>query len=140
MAQFDVILLGGGRLVLTFPEGTDPATAGGFMEQAQAYLDSGQPIAVMSGVGKIIDNRPLNEQSLTKITTHDRSSGRYHTRYIEVQLNGDERILVDERCQADQSGKYDVVEEVPESATRDVLCYYCYPPVEVDRGHTAGPI
>jgi hypothetical protein len=57
-----------------------------------------------------------------------------------VQVNGNERIVVDERCQADQSGKYDVLEAVPESADRNTLCYYCYPPVEVEREPTAGPI
>ena len=140
MPQFDVILQGGGRLALVLPEGTDPATAGSFMDVARAHMESGAPIAILNGVGRIIDNRPLNEQELTRVTTRDRSSGKYHVRYIEVQLNGDERTLVDERCQADQSGSYDVVEEVPEASTRDVLCYYCYPPVEEDRGYTAGPI
>lgn len=141
MARYDIILQGGGKLILAAEEGQlRNDEAGAIMRGLQEYIDSGQPIAVLNGVGKIIDNRPLNEQNLTKITTCDRSSGKYHERWIEVQLDGNERILTDERCQADQSGNFDVVEAPREGADRNELCYYCYPPVENAVTYTAGPI
>lgn len=136
-----LILQGAGTMSLVAPEGAPPREAAALRQALEAHTKSRLPVSIFYGIGEIIDNRPLNEQNLTKITTRDRSSGRYHSRYIEVQENGDERTLVDERCQTDQSGNYDVLEAVPQSADRDTLCFYCFPPVdEVEREPTAGPI
>jgi len=141
MARFDVILQGGGKIVLAIPEGAlRKDEAGQMMHDLQSHIDSGRPITMINGVGDIIDNRPLNERNVTPILTRDRSSGKYHERYVVVQTDGGERMVTDERCQADQSGKFDVVDELPEAADRNVLCYYCFPPVEKTDEYTAGPV
>lgn len=124
---FDVILQGGGRILLSFDGSLDPDEMGTFTEHFKRAQEDGRPLMSIAGVRHIIDNRAINEQSPTRIITCDRSSGRYHYRYIEVQENGNERILVDERCQTDQSGKFDVLTEIPESADRNTLCRFCMP-------------
>lgn len=124
---FDIILQGGGQVLLVFKGDPDPDEVGAFSQQVEKHLASGRPVTMLVGADKIIDNRPMNEQSPTRIITRDRSSERIHFRYIEVQENGAERTLVDERCQTDQSGKFDVLTEVPESADRNTLCRWCFP-------------
>lgn len=64
---------------------------------------------------------------IRQVITQDRSSGRYH---IRIEVNG--RRLVDERCNLDQAGAYDVVDVLPSDADRKVLCGWCFP--------DAGPI
>ncbi len=140
MANHKLILQGGGRMTLVTEPSTTLKEVEGLHQAFTAYEKEGAPLSLFSGIAEIIDNRPLNERNVTPITTRDRSSGKYHERYVVVQTNGGERIAVDERCQADQSGSYDVVEAPREGADRNELCYYCYPPVEVQREHTAGPI
>jgi hypothetical protein len=140
MKGMKLVLQGGGRMTLVAEPGIRPEEFGALKQALKAHEDDGAPITMFGGIDEIIDNRPLNERNVTPIVTRDRSSGKYHERYVVVQVNGNERIVVDERCQADQSGKYDVLEAVPESADRNTLCYYCYPPVEVEREPTAGPI
>lgn len=138
--RYDVILQGSGRLVLVFKGGdADKAVIGQFMDAARRHLEEGLPIAVLSGVRDIIDNRPLNERMLTPILTRDRSDGRYHTRYIAVHEQGHERLLADPKCKVDPE-KFDVVESLPESLDRNVLCYECFPPVEREVTATAGAI
>lgn len=124
---FDLILQGGGRMVLSFDEGLNPDEVGAFAEHFKRSQEQGVPVTSIVGVRKIIDNRPMNERAPTRIITRDRSNGRIHYRYIEVQENGHERMLVDERCQSDQSGKFDVLEQVPEAADRNMLCRFCMP-------------
>lgn len=129
-AKFDVILQGGGRMVLAFLDpNITPDEVGAFKVEFEKMVLAGGPITAVAGAGQIIDNRPANEQTLTKITTVDRSSGRYHERWIEVQLDGNERMLTDERCQADQSGRFEVLPVVPDSADENTLCRYCFPGV-----------
>ena len=55
------------------------------------------------------------------VHTRDRSSGRYHVRY-----RIDNRLVVDERCNLDQSGAYDEVEP-PADVEIGLLCKYCHP-------------
>lgn len=64
------------------------------------------------------------------VTTRDRSSGRYHVRY---QLG--RRLLVDERCNLDQAGSYEVMprgtqadrgDGVLVGAEPSLLCQYCF--------------
>ena len=131
--KYDVILQGGGRMVLAFKDPTiSPEEVGMYSHEVERHLASGRPIMMMIGVGEIIDNRGMNEKNLTKIVTVDRSSGRYHERWIEVQLDGNERILTDERCQADQQGRFEVLPEgVPPSADENTLCKFCWPPLRL---------
>lgn len=129
--SFDIILQGSGTVLLSLKDQINPDEAGEVMRRAEAHLASRRPITLINGVDQIIDNRPMNERSPTRITTVDRSSGKYHERWIEVQLDGNERVLVDERCQTDQSGRYDVLPEgPPESADVNTLCRWCYPAVK----------
>lgn len=62
---------------------------------------------------------------VTQIITRDRSSGRYHKRY-RITEDGQTRTVVDERCQTDQSGGYDVVAAPRVIKGRKELCKYCF--------------
>jgi hypothetical protein len=71
-----------------------------------------------------------------QITTRDRSSGRFHKRYI---ING--RTVVDERCNLDQAGAYDVMPQVSRASRGDgvpigtdpaLLCKFCFGDTEAD--------
>jgi hypothetical protein len=138
--RFDVILQGGGRIMVAFREpNIRPDEVGSFQQAAQAHLDAGLPITAMAGVEKIIDNRPENERNLTVLITRDRSSGRYHLRYLTVHERGFERLLADPKCKVDPE-KFDIVEALPESADRNVLCDECFPELRVVREYTAGPV
>lgn len=57
------------------------------------------------------------------VYVRDDSSGRIHKRRRDGA-----RFLVDERCNADQSGAYSVIENV-EAADYDALCGHCFPAV-----------
>lgn len=65
-----------------------------------------------------------------QITTRDKSSGRFHRRYL---ING--RYMVDERCNLDQAGGYEVMESkgqsplagIPLGTDLDLLCKWCFP-------------
>lgn len=60
---------------------------------------------------------------ITEIITRDISSGQHHRRYRQTFEGGSTRILVDERCQTDQSGGYYIVSTAP----LDSRCEYCWP-------------
>lgn len=64
------------------------------------------------------------DENLDIVLTRDRSSGRVHRR---MRHGG--RLMVDERCQTDQSGAFEVVEAeaLPANAAR---CRFCFPPEE----------
>lgn len=64
------------------------------------------------------------------VTTRDRSSGRFHQRF---PLN--RRLLVDERCNLDAAGAYDVMprggradrgDGIPVGTEEGLLCKYCF--------------
>ena len=68
---------------------------------------------------------------MQEVTTRDRSSGRFH---IRVLYGG--RMLVDERCNLDQAGAYDIMPRgtradrgrgVPVGTDDKMLCQYCFP-------------
>jgi hypothetical protein len=120
-----VILKGDGQMLFATDRDLAPEEAESLKQRFLQWQTSGMPIGVMGGVTEIVDARPPEEQGLRRIFTRDRSSGRYHTRYVE-SVKGRPRILVDERCNTDQAGKYDVVDEVPASADENTLCRYCY--------------
>lgn len=123
-----LVLQGNGLILAVMPPGTAAEEAGAVKEKIEKALTSGTPVSVITGIGEIIDNRPTEERALTSIITRDKSSGRYHRRRIEHTEDGDDRILVDERCQTDQAGRYDVLDGgVPESADDDTLCRFCWP-------------
>jgi hypothetical protein len=60
------------------------------------------------------------------ILTRDRSSGRVHRR---VRIGKSATLLVDERCNTDQSGAYDVIDST-EGIEPDALCRWCFPEIE----------
>ncbi len=60
------------------------------------------------------------------ILTRDRSSGRVHRR---VRIGDRRGFLVDERCNADQSGAYEVIAST-EGIEPDALCRWCFPEIE----------
>jgi hypothetical protein len=77
------------------------------------------------------------------ILTKDRSNGRFHKRYAEVQsgydardpLRSASRILVDERCNTDQSGSYTIVNEYEVAVSQpEARCRYCFPMDVTDHG------
>lgn len=75
------------------------------------------------------------------VITKDKSSGRFHRRYREVLTDRDsgvsvDRLLTDERCQADQSGEFsewpkhtraDRGDGIPVGTDEDLICAYCWP-------------
>lgn len=137
--RYKIILQGGGRMLISVPKEMGKDEAGAFIGDVQRHLDAGLPIGMLLGVDEVLDNRPMNERITTPILTRDRSSGTYHTRYLAVHERGHELLLVDPRCKADPE-KFDVVEALPESHDRNVLCYRCFPPVEHEVTPTAGAI
>ncbi len=60
------------------------------------------------------------------ILTRDRSSGRVHRR---VRIGTNAALLVDERCQTDQSGDYEVIGST-EGIEPDALCRWCFGEIE----------
>ncbi len=60
------------------------------------------------------------------ILTRDRSSGRVHRR---LRIGDRRGFLVDERCNADQSGDYEVLAST-EGIEPDALCRWCFPEIE----------
>jgi len=69
------------------------------------------------------------------LTTRDLSSGRYHHRY-----RVEDRLLVDERCNLDQAGAYEIVQGhlgngpfagIPLGTNLDLLCKWCFPLAKV---------
>jgi hypothetical protein len=122
---YKVILKGDGQMLFATDRNLTPEEAESLQQRFLQWKVSGMPIGVMGGVSEIIDDRPPDQQGLTRIFTRDRSSGRYHTRYIE-KVKGRPRRLVDERCNLDQAGKYDVVDEIPASADENTLCKHCF--------------
>lgn len=57
------------------------------------------------------------------VFTRDLSSGTVHKR-----VRDGDRLLVDERCNLDSAGKYEVVTSLD---TNEDLCGYCFPVVDV---------
>lgn len=69
--------------------------------------------------------------TVEEIVTRDNSSGRFHKRY----RIGD-RLLVDERCNLDQAGDFEVMPQmsraidgrgVPVGTDATMLCKWCFP-------------
>lgn len=82
--------------------------------------------------------------TVEEIVTRDKSSGRFHKRFIissrgfdaDQSLKRAQRILTDERCNLDQAGSYDVMPTisraidgrgVPVGTDESLLCEYCFP-------------
>lgn len=123
-----LVLQGDSKFMLIFDEKTRPAEMGEFGQRLEAQVASGKPVTLLGGISAILDNRPSLSEALEEKVTRDKSSGRYHRRYTET-IGDKVRTLVDERCQADQSGRYEVLVAIPESATDNELCAYCWAPV-----------
>jgi len=58
--------------------------------------------------------------SLQRVLTRDLSSGRIHERFLDGN-----RLVTDERCQADQSGAWEAIGDVSD-VPADRLCRYCF--------------
>lgn len=65
----------------------------------------------------------VQEPSPKLFITMDRSSHRVHER-----IRYKDRWFVDERCQTDQSGSFDIIEDVS-NLDRDQFCGFCFPRV-----------
>jgi hypothetical protein len=122
---YKVILKGDGQMLFATDRDLTNEETESLRQRFLQWKVSGMPIGVMGGISGIIDDRPVEEQGLKRIFTRDRSSGRYHTRYVE-NVKGRGRRLVDERCNLDQAGKYDIVDEIPASADANTLCRHCF--------------
>jgi len=74
----------------------------------------------------------MDERMYVTVYTQDLSSGKVHARLQET-FAGRTRMLVDERCNLDQAGKYARIKET-EIDSLDVtdvepeqLCHFCFP-------------
>lgn len=80
----------------------------------------------------LVDYETVPTYAYRAIVTRDRSSGRLHSRVEEVTRDSGEvrRILTDERCQADESGSFDIIPldkvgEVMAESAEGAVCRFC---------------
>lgn len=71
---------------------------------------------------------------LAQVVVRDDANGRIHRRVAELRADGKvRRFLVDERCEADQTGQYTVLgdsEPTLSEADPSALCAHCFEPAD----------
>jgi hypothetical protein len=112
--------------VLAWALGLRPVRSGWTPEELAHVLFLRRMRLIEEGAGPaVVDRGPIFATVLAQVLlTRDLSSGRVHRRYAVPYQEG---LLVDERCNLDQAGAYEVIASL-EGVQEDALCRHCFGP------------